>query len=59
MSDSYKQPLESLCIIKKLIKLHCLHCSYKKAVEDSNKENLKVIKNTLLNKSGNPENLKK
>ena len=30
-----------------------------KTVEDSNKENLKVIKNTLLNKSGNPESLKK
>ena len=33
--------------------------SCKKTVEDSNKENLKVITNTLLNKSGNPESLKK
>ena len=39
---------------KKLIKLFfCLHWSCKKAVEDSNKENLKVIKNTLPNKSRN------
>ena len=30
----------------------------KKVVEDSNKENLEVIKNTLPNKSGNPESLK-
>ena len=47
----------SISIIKKLIKLFYLHCSYKKVVEKSNKENLKVIKNTLPNKSGNPENL--
>ena len=36
-----------------------LHCSCKKAVEDSNKENLQMIKNTLSNNSGNPESLKK
>ena len=38
------------------------HCSCKKVVEDSNKENFKVIKTTLPNKSGNlegPESLKK
>ena len=48
----------NLSIIKKLIKLFYLHCSCKKVVEKSNKENLKVIKNTLPNKSGNPESLK-
>ena len=31
----------------------------KKTIEDSNKENLKVIKNTLPNKSGNPKSFKK
>ena len=36
-----------------------LHCPWKKIVEDPNKENLKVIKNTLPNKSGNPKSLKK
>ena len=46
----------NLSIIKKLIKLFYLHCSGKKVVE---KENLKVIKNTLPNKSGNTESLKK
>ena len=46
-----------LYIIKKLIKLFYLHCSCKKVVEKSNKENLKVIKNTSPNKSGNPESL--
>ena len=30
-----------------------------KVFEKSNKENLKVIKNTLPNKAGNPERLKK
>ena len=50
----------NLSIIKKLIKLFYLHCSSKKVVEKSNKENLKVIKNTLWpNKSGNLESLKK
>ena len=34
----------NLSIIKKLIKLVYLHCSWKKVVEKSNKENLKVIK---------------
>ena len=48
----------NLSIIKKLIKLFYLHCSCKKVVEESNKENLKVIKNTLPNKWGNPESLK-
>ena len=43
-----------LSIIKKLIELFYLHCFYKKVVEKSNKENLKVIKITLPNKSGNP-----
>ena len=45
--------------MKKLIKLFYLHCSCKKIVEKSNQENLKVIKNTLPNKPGNPESLKK
>ena len=36
-----------------------LHCSCKKVVEKSNKEDFKVIKDTLPNKSENPENLKK
>ena len=48
-----------LFIIKKLIKLFYLICSSKKVVEKSNKDNLKVIKNTLLNKSGNTESLQK
>ena len=41
------------------MKLFYLHCSCEKAVEKSNKENLKMIKSTLQNKSGNPERLKK
>ena len=45
--------------MKKLIKQFHLQCSCKKVVEKSKKENLKVIKNTLKNKSGNPESLKK
>ena len=49
----------NLSIIKKLIKSFYLHCFCKKVVEKSIKENLKGIKNTLLNKSGNPESLKK
>ena len=49
----------NLFIIKYLIKPFYLHCSCKKVVEKSNKKNLKVIKNTLLNKSRNPESLKK
>ena len=36
-----------------------LHCSCKKVVEKSKKNNLKVIKNILPIKSGNPESLKK
>ena len=36
----------SISIIKKLIKLFYLHCSYKKVAWRSNKGNLKVIKNT-------------
>ena len=44
---------------KEIIKLFYLHCSYIKVVEKSNQENLKVIKNFLPNKSGNPESLKK
>ena len=46
-------------MIKKLIKLFYLLFSYERVAEKSNKENLKVIKNTLPNKSGNPESLKK
>ena len=46
-------------IVKKLIKLSYLHCSSKNVVGKSNKQNLKVIKNTLPDKSGNPERLKK
>ena len=46
-------------IIKKLIKLFYFRCYCKKLVEKSNKENLKVIKNTLPIKSGNPESIKK
>ena len=40
--------------------MFCLHSSYKKIVEFKNdqKENLKMIKNTLPNKSQNPESLK-
>ena len=49
----------NLSIIKKLIKLIYLHCSSKKVVEKSSKENLKMIKYTLPNKSGNLESLKK
>ena len=41
------------------MKLFYLHFPCKKVVEKSNKENLKVIKNTVPNKSGNPELLKK
>ena len=44
----------NLSIVRQLIKMIYLHCSCKKVVEKSNKENLKVIKNTLTNKSGNP-----
>ena len=51
----------NLSIIKKLkkpIKLFYLHYCCKKVVEKSNKENLKVIKNTFPNKSENPVSLK-
>ena len=41
----------NLYVMKKLIKLFYLHCSCKKVVKKSNKKNLKVIKNTLPNKS--------
>ena len=41
------------------MKLFDLHCSSKEVVEKSNKENLKVTKNTLPNKSGNPESFKR
>ena len=51
--------MQSPCFIKKLSKLFYLHFSCKKVAETSSKENLKAIKNTLPNKSGNPENLKK
>ena len=46
-------------MIKNLIKPFSFHYSCKKLLEKLNKENLKVIKNTLPNKSGNPEGLKK
>ena len=49
----------NLSITKKLIKLFYLHCKSKKVAEKSNKENLKVIKTTLPNKSRNHERLKK
>ena len=49
----------NLSVIKRLIQLLYLHYSCKKVVEKSNKENLKVTKNTLPNKSENPESLKK
>ena len=49
----------NLSVIKKLIKLFYLHWSGKKRVEKTDNENLKVIKNTLPNKSGNTESLKK
>ena len=49
----------TLCIIKELIKLFYLNCSYVEVVEKSNEENIKVIKNTRPNNSGNPESLKK
>ena len=44
---------------KKLIKLFYLLFSCERVAENSNWENLKLIKNTLPNKSGNPESLKK
>ena len=45
--------------MKKPIQLFYLFCSCEKVAEMSNQENLKVIKNTLPNKSGNPANLPK
>ena len=50
--------MQSLRIIKKLSKLFYLLFSSKRVVEKSNEDNLKVIKYTLPNKSGNPESLK-
>ena len=49
----------NLSVIKRLIQLLYLHYSCKKVVEKSSKENLKVTKNALPNKSENPESLKK
>ena len=49
----------NVSIIKKLITLFYLHCSFKKLVPKLNKENLKVIKITLPNEAGNPESLNK
>ena len=49
----------NLSVIKRLIQLLYLHYSCKKVVEKSNKENLKVTKKALPNKSENPESLKK
>ena len=48
----------SLCIVKKILNCITSIAIAEKGVEKSNK-NLKVIKNTLLNKLGNPESLKK
>ena len=48
----------NLFIKREMIKLFYLHCSRKKVIGKLNKGNLKVIKNTLPNKLGNPENLK-
>ena len=45
--------------MKKLIKLFYLLFSCERVAQKSNWKNLKVIKNTLPNKSGNPEILKK
>ena len=47
-----------ISIIKELIKLSYLNCSCRKLVGKSNEENLKVIKNTLPNKLGNPQSLR-
>ena len=41
--------------MKKLIELFYLRYSCKKVAEKENQKNLKVIKNTLPNKSRNPE----
>ena len=49
----------NLYILKKITKLFYIHWSCKKVAEKQNKEDLKVIKNALLNKSGNPESLQK
>ena len=46
-------------IVNPCIKLFYLHRSYKKVVAELSEENLKVIRNTLPSKSGNPESLKK
>ena len=43
----------------KVIKLFYFYYFFKKLFEISNEENLKMIKDTLPNKSGNPESLKK
>ena len=59
MRVQIKNNLFILSIMNKLIKLFYLHCPCKNVVEKSNLENLKGIKNTLPNKSGNPESLKK
>ena len=53
----YKLP-NGLRLIKKPIKLFYLLCSYKRVVEKSHYKKLKVIKNTLPDKSGNLESLK-
>ena len=44
-------------MVTNLINLFCVHCS-RGNVEESSWENFKLIKNTLPNKSENPENLK-
>ena len=48
-----------ISIIKELIKLSYLNCSCRNLVGKSNEENLKMIKNTFPNKSGNSGSLKK
>ena len=52
-------PLWYLCVKMKLIELLSLYCSRKCRWKKSSYENLKSMKYTLLNKSGNPENVKK
>ena len=42
-----------------IVSLFYSHSSFKNVIEKSNREKLKVIKNSLLNRLGNPEGLKK
>ena len=67
-SLAFLLPFLYLCIVTKLIKLFYSHCSLqiilsllsqplKKMLIKFKMENLKLIKNALPNKSGNPERL--